>query len=153
MIADMVYVHSTPIKRQERKVFLVKDQFVKLSAEPHTKDIREHHSHTIAKDSHAVNGFLFIYFTMGESKSRSTLISLYSDIYHIEYGKNIISNSYAIDISLCIDTCHIAYGIVSRHDEIGISHDHRKCDSPQKSPMSLPSHVNQSESLAILAQR
>ena len=55
---------------------------------------------------------------MGTSKSRSTLISSYSDIYHIEYGKNIISIFHAIDISLNSDTCHIAYGIVSRHDEI-----------------------------------
>jgi len=74
--------------------------------------IREHHSHTIAKHSHAVNGFLFIFFTMSASKSRSTLISLYSDIYHTEYGKNIISIFHAIDISLNSDTCHIAYGFV-----------------------------------------
>ena len=40
---------------------------------------------------------------MVTSKSHSTLISLYSDIYHTEYGKNIISNSYAIAISLYSD--------------------------------------------------
>jgi predicted proteasome-type protease len=94
-----------------RKIFLVKEQFVKLFSEPHSMGIREHHSHTIANNRQGVNTFLFIIFTMSASKSRSTLISLYSDIYHTKYGKNIISRSYAIDISLCIDICHIAYGI------------------------------------------
>jgi hypothetical protein len=95
-----------------RKVFLVKDQFVKLPAKPHTKDIREHHEREDIRHGEYVNTFLFIIFTMGASKSRSTLISAYSDIYHTKYGKNIISNSYAIDISLNIDTCHIAYGFL-----------------------------------------
>jgi len=103
---------------QCEKFFYLKDRIVKLPAKPHTKDIREHHSHTIAKDSHAVNIFFLIIFRMGASKSRSTLLSLYSDIYHTKYGKNIISIFHAIALSLNIDTCHIAYGIVSRHDKI-----------------------------------
>jgi hypothetical protein len=116
-----IWVDFTLTFYQCEKFFYLKDQIVKLSSEAHSKRIREHHSHTIAKHSHAVNGFLFIFFRYGASKSRSTLISLYSDIYHTKYGKNIISRSCAIDISLNSDICHIAYGIVSRHDEIGIS--------------------------------
>ena len=81
------------------------------SAEPYSKGFRSQHRRTIAKHSHAVNIFFLIIFRMGASNSRSTLISLYSDIYHIEYGKNIISKSYAIALSLNNDTCHIAYGI------------------------------------------
>ena len=88
---------------QSEKFFCFKDQFVKLPVEPHSMGIREHHEREDIRHGEYVNRFLFIIFTMSESKSRSTLISLYSDIYHIEYGKNIISIFHAIEISLYSD--------------------------------------------------
>ena len=105
------WIDSHTIKRQERKVFLFQRTFAHLLAALEFISLCEQHEREDIRHGEYVNRFLFIIFTMGASKSRATLISLYSDIYHIEYGKNIISNSYAIDISLCIDTCHIAYGI------------------------------------------
>jgi hypothetical protein len=84
---------------------------VKLPAEPYSKGFRKHHERENTLSLQYVNRFLFIIFRMSASKSRANLISSYSDIYHTEYGKNIISNSYAIALSLYSDTCHIAYGI------------------------------------------
>jgi hypothetical protein len=52
----------------ERKVFLVKEQFVIQSAEPYSKGIRSQHSHTLAKNRQDVNRFLFIIFRLGASK-------------------------------------------------------------------------------------
>jgi hypothetical protein len=69
------------------------------------------------------------------------------------FSRKIASNSHAIDISIYSDICHIAYGIVSRHDKIGISHDRRKRDCPQKSPMPIHRPTKQNDSVANLAQR
>jgi hypothetical protein len=57
-----------------RKVFLVKEQFVKLSSEAHSKRIREHHPHTLANTPQDVKRFLFINFTMSASNRHAKSI-------------------------------------------------------------------------------
>jgi hypothetical protein len=47
---------------------------VNQSAEAYSKRIRSQHSHTFAEHSHAVNGFLFIFFRMVTSNRHANFI-------------------------------------------------------------------------------
>jgi hypothetical protein len=69
------YVVSTPAK-PARKVFLIKEHFVKLPAQPHSEPLREHHERDNIRTSHAVKRFLFIYFQphkTGQSRNHAIL--------------------------------------------------------------------------------
>jgi len=63
----------------ERKVFLVKEQFVIQSAEPYTKGFRSQHSHTLADTPQDVNRFLFIIFRLGQAFAMPIQFSLINE--------------------------------------------------------------------------
>jgi hypothetical protein len=105
------------------------------SAKPEFISLGEQHGKDNIRKCDSVHIYFWTKQRMTQARIEPSQLSLFNEMNE-QNERKIASKCYAIDISLCIDTCNIAYGIAIPASHFPFSgHSLENAIAPQKSPM------------------